>query len=463
MLRRWLSLIILLLFHFPFYAQATVTITSVSGASYYDSSTTTIYGGFAGPEDAVNCPPNSDGKTCNNCSTLTSLSRPCNEKRAMNTSTIDISFKITDLSSSDPQGPGVAMMYTSDGATQIGSSSSSSFSPDQTATLSVAWDDICRADDSSSTDCDDTAGENTALSVRIGLDLDGQNGLDQSVEYTTITIHWHNPDASAATASVCGNGTGGICDFSIYPGDEKVYIENLQSDLVTDNNFKNLVSGIDAYALRLLFHTDGFSSVLPNVSSDFKEDLDIDSNGTVSSIVDRLENNTPYFFRLGVVDKAQNLLYVTSDTMIDDASNDPCDSTQVAASFDPDCKFSAKPDEVLGFLTDDLNCFVATAAFGSPLSKKVNDFRLFRDRYLMPSDLGKKMVHLYYKYSPPLAHWIAQSDLRRLATRIFLWPLWTLVWLTLYINPLVTLLLLGTILLIFINVWRRKHKKDAHV
>jgi hypothetical protein len=61
-------------------------------------------------------------------------------------------------------------------------------------------------------------------------------------------------------------------------------------------------------------------------------------------------------------------------------------------------------------------CFVATAAFGSPLAREVDVLRRVRDQYLLKSELGQKLVALYYATSPPLAARIAaDEELRRVA------------------------------------------------
>ena len=68
-------------------------------------------------------------------------------------------------------------------------------------------------------------------------------------------------------------------------------------------------------------------------------------------------------------------------------------------------------------------CFVATAAWGSPLHPHVNSLRRFRDRLLLPHAPGRAVVGLYYRLSPPLARYIAARPVARAVARGVLWPL----------------------------------------
>jgi hypothetical protein len=68
-------------------------------------------------------------------------------------------------------------------------------------------------------------------------------------------------------------------------------------------------------------------------------------------------------------------------------------------------------------------CFIATAAFGSPMAKDVVVLRNFRDKYLLTNKPGRVFVSTYYQASPPVANWIAGHDYARAFVRVWLWPM----------------------------------------
>jgi len=69
-------------------------------------------------------------------------------------------------------------------------------------------------------------------------------------------------------------------------------------------------------------------------------------------------------------------------------------------------------------------CFIATAAYGSPLAPEVVLLRRFRDRVLLKSRMGAVFVKLYYVTSPFLAPFISKSAFLRVITRqVLLRPL----------------------------------------
>ena len=60
------------------------------------------------------------------------------------------------------------------------------------------------------------------------------------------------------------------------------------------------------------------------------------------------------------------------------------------------------------------NCFIATAAYGSPYSNEVLILKKWRDGILLKTYLGIKLVKFYYFCSPPLAKIISNNNFLKL-------------------------------------------------
>ncbi|MCX8082381.1 MAG: choice-of-anchor D domain-containing protein [bacterium] len=86
-------------------------------------------------------------------------------------------------------------------------------------------------------------------------------------------------------------------------------------------------------------------------------------------------------------------------------------------------------------------CFIATAAFGSPLHPYVNILRNFRDNILLKSKAGKSFVRWYYLHSPAVAKVIEKSVTLKIFTRILLIPVIGIAWLI--IKGILSYLILG--------------------
>ncbi len=67
-------------------------------------------------------------------------------------------------------------------------------------------------------------------------------------------------------------------------------------------------------------------------------------------------------------------------------------------------------------------CFIATAAYGTPMAEEVKILRNLRDGHLLTNPPGRAFVVLYYRISPPIARFITDHDFLKPVVRAGLVP-----------------------------------------
>jgi serine protease len=117
-------------------------------------------------------------------------------------------------------------------------------------------------------------------------------------------------------------------------------------------------------------------------------------------------------------------------TPIDDSIAEGNETVVLSLTGDPSYIVGSASDATITIIDNDVRsklsgggCFIATAAFGTPMAQDVRYLRAFRDEYLQTNDAGRWFVKQYYKYSPPLADYLRQHDDLRAVVRAGLSPL----------------------------------------
>jgi endonuclease YncB( thermonuclease family) len=104
------------------------------------------------------------------------------------------------------------------------------------------------------------------------------------------------------------------------------------------------------------------------------------------------------------------------------------------------------------------SCFIATAAYGSPIDPHVQILRDFRDNHLLTNKLGRRFVSIYYSYSPAIADYISKHESLKAVTRLSLLPIIGLSWVVLKLGLETTLIIIILFSGGLIHILRLKRK-----
>jgi hypothetical protein len=424
-------------------ANATTTVTAVGGASNAvlpgstdpttgtPTTTTSIYGGVAG-SGRISGSPQTTTDTCAGATPALRF-RPCNSA-AINGETI-LTITVTSTKGGYP------VLFppstSTSGTLQITPITQPALIvANGSGSVSYRWGAICAALSQPSSDCSFTAGTESStpsgtysISVLASPgDTAAVSGEAASIQFTLATISPNNADGISSTTGVLSTGDTGLNEFEVGNGDSKVILKSLNGTGIPSGSHLTFqyVRLLSVSAPTEAAAEAAFSTI---TSSSDKHDLLIststDNNLSLSPArVTGFTNDTFYAFKVGLVDLAGNVGYFT-----DDSADKNC--TFLGGSPATNCHVG-HPGEVVGVLSKDLTCFVATAAFGSQMAPQVQTFREFRNRFLLNADWGRQFVRFYYAHSPKYAHIIAESGTLRAIARGFLWPLLVFAWLSLH-------------------------------
>ena len=391
------------------------------------------------------CASTSNTTTCNSCTNLSAFTGTpvCNTHQINK----DLVFKVRIQSDNADLVKSPNGVWASINSTQVAVTyDTNQFKPNTIIDVSLTWSAICTAAAGSTASTTDANCLSSFASAPLLIGI-GSTATSLT-EYVRFTISHRYVSASPTQTFGCtgANSYEGFCYFSVYPGDEKVFVN---ASVFADSNYKamDLRSGVPAgtatqdpsgmvySALRIFYAKASSYSSITGTSS--YKDLPFSAGNFKDVKITGLENGQQYVFLSATVDQAGNTTLFTnpSDAQLCPAADANCYSPPYQ-SADGKLSQTAIPNKVQGLL-DEQKCFVATAAFGSSMEPHVQRFRDFRDRVLLQSRFGRVMVAYYYKHGPAWAEWIEKSEWRKTATRALLWPAWVIAdfWLTFLETP----------------------------
>jgi hypothetical protein len=273
----------------------------------------------------------------------------------------------------------------------------------------------------------DGTGSIVGQTIYINFVLETANGgtLDSTSDIGSIQLVIDNSIPAYSVASA----RQGFYQWTAYPGDGEIHIKNIIADTKFPTTENSGLVGVNT--VRFYYNTVGFNATLDQGQGASVFDIPIaGSDGSLSKYyVTGLLNGATYYLRAALVDSAGNIGFLTEPSTDDIASH------------------SASPDQIVGLLSKNGNCFIATAAFGTPMAEQVEILRNFRDRYLMKSQAGRNFVSWYYKNSPPLAEKLKEHETARKLVRLLLLPFIAFSWFALKWGASNAFLLASTFLL----------------
>jgi subtilisin family serine protease len=105
-------------------------------------------------------------------------------------------------------------------------------------------------------------------------------------------------------------------------------------------------------------------------------------------------------------------------------------------------------------------CFIATAAYGTPMAEEIQILREFRDEYLLTNPVGQALVDLYYRVSPPIAEFINEHPSLKPIVRAGLVPAVAMSTVAINTTPAEKMAIVGLLVLVSVAlvVWLKRRQ-----
>jgi len=105
-------------------------------------------------------------------------------------------------------------------------------------------------------------------------------------------------------------------------------------------------------------------------------------------------------------------------------------------------------------------CFIATAAYDTPMAEEIGILREFRDEYLLTNPVGKALVEFYYRVSPPIAEFITEHPSLKPIVRAWLVPAVAMSTITVNTTPVEKMAIVGLLVLVSVAlaIWATRRR-----
>jgi len=110
-------------------------------------------------------------------------------------------------------------------------------------------------------------------------------------------------------------------------------------------------------------------------------------------------------------------------------------------------------------------CFIATAAYGTPMAEEIQILRDVRDEYLMTNLVGKTLVDIYYTVSPPIAEFITEHPSLKPIVRAGLAPAVAISTLAVNTSPAEKATIVGLLVLfsVALAIWLARRRDESQL
>ena len=150
---------------------------------------------------------------------------------------------------------------------------------------------------------------------------------------------------------------------------------------------------------------DGNATITVNLSAASAETVTVGyatSDGTATAPDDYTAASGTLTFNSSETSKTFSV------SIVDDAVVEIDEAVYLSLSNPSNATLGEPSTAVLTIVDDESGCFIATAAYGTPIAEEIQILREFRDEYLLTNPVGQALVDIYYSVSTPIAKFITE-------------------------------------------------------